>query len=48
MLIARHFFREIVASYAKRYKVLLAFDKAIEKEGLKLAILMRMCPLIPL
>ena len=47
MLIARHLFRDTVEKYAKKYKYLLAFDQAIEVEGLKLAILMRSCPLIP-
>ena len=47
MLIARYLFRDAAERYAKKYKYLLAFDQAIETEGLKLALLMRMCPLIP-
>ena len=47
MLIARYLFREHAVKLAKQYRFINAFDKAIETEGFKLMILMRLCPLIP-
>ena len=47
MLIARYLFRDYAVKCARKYKIVSAIDKAIETEGCKLMLLMRMCPLIP-
>ena len=47
MLLGRFVFREQAKSLSKRYPIIEALDKALESEGLKLMLLMRLCPLIP-
>ena len=47
MLLGRFVFKKCVEKAADKYPVLKAIVKAIEKEGLKLIILLRLCPLIP-
>ena len=47
MLLGRFVFREQAMKLAKRYPMIEALDKALESEGLKLMLLMRLCPLIP-
>ena len=47
MLLGRYLFRDSAASLAKKYRVINAIDKVLEKEGLKFTLLLRLCPLIP-
>ncbi|CAI2367166.1 unnamed protein product [Moneuplotes crassus] len=47
MLIGRYLLREWVGKKAKRHKVFGAIDTAIEKEGFKLTLLLRLSPAIP-
>ena len=47
MLIGRYLFRDSAAKMAKKYRVINAIDKVLEKEGLKFTLLLRFCPLIP-
>ena len=47
MLIGRYLFRDSAANLAKKYRVINAIDKVMEKEGLKFTFLLRLCPLIP-
>lgn len=47
MLLGRYLFRKSAANLAKKYRVINAIDKVLEKEGLKFTFLLRFCPLIP-
>ena len=47
MLLGRFVFRELAQKLANKYPMVEALDKALETEGLKLMLLMRLCPLIP-
>ena len=47
MLIGRYLFRDSAAKMAKKYRLINAIDKVMEKEGLKFTALLRLCPLIP-
>ena len=47
MLLGRYLFRDSAANLAKKYRVINAIDKVMEKEGLKFTVLLRLCPLIP-
>ena len=40
-------FREKSEKFAQKFNILKALDKAIRTEGLKLILLLRLCPLIP-
>ena len=47
MLLGRFVFKEFVTKLSMKYPLIKAIDKAIDTEGLKLIILLRLCPLIP-
>ena len=47
MLLGRYLFRDSAAKMAKKFRVINAIDKVMEKEGLKFTLLLRFCPLIP-
>ena len=47
MLLGRFVFKEYVTKLSMKYPLIKAIDKAIDSEGLKLIILLRLCPLIP-
>ena len=47
MLLGRFVFKEWVEKQAEKYPIIKAIDKAIENEGLKLTLLLRLSPLIP-
>ena len=47
MLFARHMFRKTAVKMAKKYKVISAFDMAMDTDGMMFLIIMRICPLIP-
>ena len=47
MLLGRFVFKEWVRKQAEKYPLISAIDKAIENEGLKLILLLRLCPAIP-
>ena len=47
MLFARNMFRETAIKLAKKHKWMKALDLAMETDGLKFLIIMRICPLIP-
>eukprot|EP00541_Cyclophora_tenuis_P007345 CAMPEP_0116577050 /NCGR_PEP_ID=MMETSP0397-20121206/20898_1 /TAXON_ID=216820 /ORGANISM="Cyclophora tenuis, Strain ECT3854" /LENGTH=256 /DNA_ID=CAMNT_0004106211 /DNA_START=95 /DNA_END=866 /DNA_ORIENTATION=+ len=46
-LLGRYLFRDFVVQLASRYAVFQAVDKALEGNGLKIMILLRLSPLIP-
>jgi len=46
-LLGRFVFREKSEDFAKKYRITKALDKAIQKEGLKVVLLLRLCPLVP-
>lgn len=46
-LLGRYVFKEAVEKLSEKYPLIRAIDKAIYQEGLKLIILLRLCPLIP-
>ena len=47
MLLGRYLFRDSAAGMAKKYRLMNAVDKVMEKEGLKFTLLLRLCPLVP-
>lgn len=47
MLFARYMFRETAIKLAKKHKWMKALDLAMETDGFKFLIIMRICPLIP-
>lgn len=47
MLFARYMFRETAMKLAKKHKWMAALDLAMETDGFKFLIIMRICPLIP-
>ena len=47
MLFARYMFRKAAKRLGKKYKVVSAFDIAMDNDGLVFLIIMRICPLIP-
>ena len=47
MLFARYMFRETAMKLAKKHKWMKALDLAMETDGFKFLIIMRICPLIP-
>ena len=47
MLLGRFVFREWVNKQAQKYPLINAINIAIESEGLKLIVLLRLCPAIP-
>jgi uncharacterized membrane protein YdjX (TVP38/TMEM64 family) len=46
-LIARYVLRGTVANWARQYRILGAIDRALERNGLRLMLLLRLSPLIP-
>ena len=46
-IFARYLFRETAMKLAKKHKWMAAFDLAMETDGVKFLIIMRICPLIP-
>ena len=47
MLLGRFVFKEWVTKQAEKYPIIEAINYAIETEGLKLILLVRLCPIIP-
>jgi uncharacterized membrane protein YdjX (TVP38/TMEM64 family) len=47
MLLARYVFRDAFRIKAKKYKLFMAFDKTVKYNGLKILILLRLCPMTP-
>ena len=47
MLLARYLFRQQAIKLSRKYALFRAIDLAMEKNGLKFTLLMRLCPLIP-
>ena len=47
MILGRFVFKEYVQKLSEKYPTIKALDKAIDSEGLKLILLLRLCPLIP-
>ena len=47
MLLGRYLFRTQASKAAKKYKLMNAIERVLEKEGLKFTLLLRLCPLIP-
>ena len=47
LLLGRFVFKHQALKIAEKYPTFKALDKAVESEGLKLMILLRLCPLIP-
>ena len=47
MMFARYMFRETAVKLARKHKWMAAFDLAMETDGFKFLIIMRICPLIP-
>lgn len=45
--LGKYVFREKSESFAQKYKVTKALDKVIRQEGLKVVLLLRLCPLVP-
>ena len=43
----KYVFREKSESFANKYRVTKALDKAFKTEGLKVVLLLRLCPLVP-
>ena len=46
-LLGRYLFRDCVQRMASRYKIFQAIDRALEGNGLKIMVLLRLSPLIP-
>ena len=46
-ILGKYVFREKSEEFAKKYRITKALDKAIQTEGLKVMLLLRLCPLIP-
>ena len=46
-ILGKYVFREKSESFAQKYKVMKALDKVIQNEGLKVVLLLRLCPLVP-
>lgn len=46
-LLGKYVFREKSEEFARRFSVTKALDKAIQTEGLKIVLLLRLCPLVP-
>lgn len=46
-ILGKFVLRELSQSLANKYKVTKALDKAIQTEGLKFVLLLRLCPLVP-
>ena len=46
-LLGRFVFREFSGRLAAKYKITEALDRAIHAEGLKLMLMLRLCPLMP-
>lgn len=46
-LLGKYVFRAKSEEFAQKYRVTKALDKAIKSEGLKVVLLMRLCPLVP-
>ena len=46
-ILGRYVFREKSESLANKYRITKALDRAFKTEGLKVVILLRLCPLIP-
>ena len=44
---ARYLMRDLVRLFAKRYTIIRATDKAIKRQGFRVMLLLRLCPLIP-
>lgn len=47
LLFGRYLFRDWVLRHAKKYRLFVAIDRALESNGLKIMILLRLSPLIP-
>ena len=47
MLFARYLFQNKAKRLAHKYKVISAFDKAMDTDGFMFLIIMRICPLVP-
>ena len=45
--LGKYVFREKSEQFAQKYKVTKALDKVIKNEGLKIVLLLRLCPLVP-
>lgn len=47
MLLARYLLRRVVERRALKVRIFRVIDTALKKEGLKIAVLLRLCPLVP-
>ena len=47
MMFARYLFQKKAKRMMKKYKVMKAFDMAMNTDGLTFLIIMRICPLVP-
>ena len=47
MLFARYLFRKKAMKLARKYKLISAFDMAMDTDGFMFLIIMRICPLVP-
>ena len=47
MLLGRYLFRRLIERRALRFRTFRAIDAALRKEGLRLTVLLRLCPLLP-
>ena len=46
-VLGRYVFRDVSEKWAAKYRVTKALDYAIKTEGLKVVLLLRLCPLVP-
>ncbi|CAB9499900.1 Snare associated golgi protein [Seminavis robusta] len=44
---ARYMMRELIDLFAQRYPIVKAADQALQRDGLRIMLLLRLCPLIP-
>jgi uncharacterized membrane protein YdjX (TVP38/TMEM64 family) len=44
---ARYMMRDLIEIFARRYPIVKAADQALQRDGLRIMLLMRLCPLIP-
>jgi uncharacterized membrane protein YdjX (TVP38/TMEM64 family) len=44
---ARYMMRDLIELFARRYPIVKAADQALQRDGLRIMLLLRLCPLIP-